>query len=229
MLSGGGIKSWSEEERPREKMLQRGPDALTDAELLGILIATGTRTKSALDLAREVLELSHKNLSELGRLSLTELQQVHGIGEAKAITICAALEIGKRRQISDVPDRTTVRESADAAKVLIPLMRDLNHEAFYVMYLNQANRVLKTEKIADGGMTMAIVDIRIVLKTALILNANQVIMAHNHPSGSLRPSEADKQLTRRVRDAAKLMDIRLIDHLIIAGSRFLSLADEGEL
>jgi DNA repair protein RadC len=229
MQEPGGIKSWMEDERPREKMWQRGAAALTDAELLAILIASGTREKSALDLAREVLELAHRNLLELGRISLPELQKVKGIGQARAITICAALEIGRRRQLAEAPDRQQITSSNDAAVILAPLLRDLNHEAFYVVYLNQSNRVLRTEKISDGGMTMALADIRIILKNALLYNANQVILSHNHPSGNRQASEADKALTRRVQEAAKLMDIRLVDHIIIAGSSYLSMADEGIL
>ena len=222
-----GIKTWSEEERPREKMLQRGAGALTDAELLAILISSGTQTKTALDLAREVLGLAHNNLFELGRISVGELQKVRGIGQARAITICAALEIGRRRQGNEGVDRTKITGSHDAAMILMPLLQDLNHEAFYVLYLNQSNKVIKAEKISDGGMTMAIADTRIILKNALLLNSNQIILAHNHPSGNKQPSEADKSLTERVKEAAKLMDIRLIDHVIIAGSSYLSFADEG--
>ncbi len=227
MQETGSIKNWAEDERPREKMLQRGAGALTDAELLAILISSGTKTKTALDLAREVLDLAHKNLLELGRISLKELQGIHGIGQARAITICAALEIGRRRQANDGPDRAKITGSRDAANILMPLLQDLNHEAFYVLYLNQSNKVIRAEKISDGGLTMAIADIRIILKNALLHNANQVILAHNHPSGNKQPSEADKALTARVKEAAKLMDIRLIDHIIIAGSSFLSMADEG--
>jgi len=221
------IKNWSEDERPREKVLQKGMSALTDAELLAILISSGTKEKSALDLAREILDLAHKNLLELGRLSVTELQKVKGIGEARAITICAALEIGRRRQIGEGIDRVKVVSSKDAAALVMPLLQDLNHEAFYVVYLNQANRFIRSEKIADGGMTAAVADTRIILKNALMFNSNSIILAHNHPSGNKTPSEADKVLTMKVKEAARIMDIRLMDHIIIAGSSYLSMADEG--
>jgi DNA repair protein RadC len=221
------IKNWSEDERPREKMMQKGASALTDAELLAILISSGTREKSALDLAREMLELAHKNLPELGRLNVQELQKIKGIGQARAITICAAMELGRRRQVSDGPDRTSINNSAAAAKIIVPHLQDLNHEVFYVLYLNQASRLLREEKISSGGLTATVADIRMVLKNCLLYNANQVIVAHNHPSGSKKPSDADRALTAKLKEAAALMDIKLVDHLIIAGQEYLSMADEG--
>jgi DNA repair protein RadC len=229
MNESKSIKNWSEDERPREKMLQKGAFALTDAELIAILISSGTKKKSALDLAREILELAHKNLLELGRLSLTELQKVNGIGEARAITICAALEIGRRRQINEGVDRVFIKSSKDAAGIVMPLLQDLNTEAFYVVYLNHSNKLIKSEKISEGGMTTAIADIRVILKNALLLNSNQIILAHNHPSGSKNASEADKVLTSRIKEAAKIMDIRLMDHIIIIGSTYISMADDGLL
>ena len=229
MIDSKSIKNWSEDERPREKMLQKGAMALTDAELLAILISSGTKEKSALDLGREILEIAHNNLLDLGRLSIAELKKVKGIGEARAITICAALEIGRRRQIQEAVDRAVITTSKDAANILMPLLQDLNHEAFYVVYLNQSNRFIRAEKVSDGGMTATIADIRIILKNALLFNSNQIILSHNHPSGNLKPSESDRLLTLKVRDAAKIMDIKLIDHIIIAGSNYVSLADEGIL
>jgi DNA repair protein RadC len=221
------IKNWSADDRPREKMLQRGPAALTDAELLAILISSGTKERSAIDLARDILGQAHNHLNELGKLSITELQKTKGIGEARAITIAAALEIGNRRQTNKALERPTLKSSADAAEIVIPLMRDLNHEVFYVLYLNQANRLIRSEEISSGGMTGTVADIRIILKNALLYNANQMIIAHNHPSGNLQPSTADKELTRKLKEAASFMDIKLLDHLIVAGVSFLSLSDEG--
>ncbi len=229
MKDSKSIKNWSEDERPREKMLHKGASALSDAELLAILISSGTKERSALDLAREMLELADKNLRDLGRLNILELQKIKGIGQARAVTICAALELGRRRQLTDGPDRTAVKNSAAAAKIIMPHLQDLNHEVFYVLYLNHASRLLKEEKISNGGMSATIVDIRIILKNCLLYNANQLLVAHNHPSGSKKPSEADRQLTARMREAATLMDIKLIDHLIIAGNEYLSMADEGLL
>lgn len=221
------IKNWSEDERPREKMLLKGAAALSDAELLAILISSGTKEKSALDLAREVLGLAQNNLHELGRLGVLELQKTKGIGEARAITIAAALELGRRRQMGEALQRTAITQSGDAAEIAIPLMRDLSHEVFCVFYLNQSNKILRYEIISSGGLTGTVADIRIMLKNALLQNANKLIIAHNHPSGNLQPSHADKELTRKLKEAAEYMDIKLLDHLIIAGTNYLSMADEG--
>lgn len=221
------IKTWSEDERPREKMLLKGAAALSDAELLAILISSGTKEKSALDLAREVLGLAQNNLHELGRLGVLELQKTKGIGEARAITIAAALELGRRRQMGEALQRTAITQSGDAAEIAIPLMRDLSHEVFCVFYLNQSNKILRYEIISSGGLTGTVADIRIMLKNALLQNANKLIIAHNHPSGNLQPSHADKELTRKLKEAAEYMDIKLLDHLIIAGTNYLSMADEG--
>lgn len=221
------IRNWSEDERPREKMLLKGAAALSDAELLAILISSGTKEKSALDLAREVLGLAQNNLHELGRLGVLELQKTKGIGEARAITIAAALELGRRRQMGEALQRTAITQSGDAAEIAIPLMRDLSHEVFCVFYLNQSNKILRYEIISSGGLTGTVADVRIMLKNALLQNANKLIIAHNHPSGNLQPSHADKELTRKLKEAAEYMDIKLLDHLIIAGTNYLSMADEG--
>jgi len=229
MNQSNSIKNWSEDERPREKMMQKGTTALTDAELLAILISSGTKEKSALDLARDILSLAHNNLHELGRLSVPELQKTKGIGEARAITIAAALELGRRRQMGEALQRAAITQSADAAEIAIPLMRDLNHEVFCVLYLNQANRVMRHEIISSGGLTGTVADIRIILKNAVLQNANKLIVAHNHPSGNLQPSHADKELTKKMKEAVEWMDIKLLDHLIVAGTNYLSMADEGIL
>lgn len=221
------IKNWAEDDRPREKMIHKGAAALSDAELLAILISSGTKEKSAIELARDVLALAHNNLHELGRISIAELRKVKGIGEARAITIAGALELGRRRQIQEGVQRPVIKQSADAADIVIPLLRDLNHEVFCVLYLNQASRLLRYEIVSSGGMTGTVADIRIILKNALLNNANQLIVSHNHPSGNLEPSAADKELTRKLREAASYMDIKLLDHLIVAGTSYLSLADDG--
>ncbi|MBS1773239.1 MAG: DNA repair protein RadC [Bacteroidetes bacterium] len=223
------IKNWNEDERPREKMLLKGAAALSDAELLAILISSGTKEKSALDLARDILGLAHNNLHELGRLTVPELQQTKGIGEARAITIAAALEIGRRRQMGEALQRNSVTQSKDAADIAIPLMRDLSHEVFCVFYLNQSNKILRHEIISSGGLTGTVADIRMMLKNAVLQNANKLIVAHNHPSGNLKPSHADIELTKKLKDAAEFMDIKLLDHLIVAGTNYLSMADEGML
>jgi len=227
MNPSNSIKNWAEDERPREKMLQKSAASLTDAELLAILISSGTKEKSALDLAREILALANNNLQQLGRLSVLELQKTKGIGEARAITIAAAMELGRRRQMSAGLERATITKSADAVEIVIPLLGDLNHEVFCVLYLNQANKVLRHEVISSGGLTGTVADIRIVLKNALLQNANQLIIAHNHPSGNNKVSAADKDLTKKLKEAAALMDIKLLDHLIVTGTTYLSFADEG--
>ncbi len=227
MQESKSIKNWSEDERPREKMQQKGAAALTDAELLAILISSGTRERSALDLARDILTLANNNLREIGRLNIQELKKIKGIGEARAITICAAMELGRRRQMSEGLERVAINKSSEAARIIMPLLQDLNHEMFCVLYLNQASKILKHEFISSGGLTATVVDIRIILKNCLLYNANQIIIAHNHPSGNKTPSEADKSLTLRLRQAAELMDIKLKDHIIIAGSEYLSMSDEG--
>ena len=229
MSEFSSIKNWVEDERPREKMLQKGASALTDAELLAILISSGTREKSALDLGRDILSLAHNNLMELGKLTIKDMQQTKGIGEARAITISAALELGRRRQMSEGLQRVAIKKSKDAADIALPLLQDLNYESFCVIYLNQASRVIRTELISSGGLTATVADIRMILKNALLNNASQLVVAHNHPSGSTKPSEQDKLLTARVKESAAMMDIKLIDHIIIAGSDYLSFADEGML
>jgi len=210
MNESNSIKNWSEEERPREKMLQKGAASL-----------------SAVDLARDVLALAHNNLRELGRLNVLELQKIKGIGEARAITICAAMELGRRRQVGEGLERLAVNSSAEAAYIVMPLLQDFNHEVFCVLYLNHANKVLKHELISSGGLTSTVADIRMILKNCLLYNANQIVIAHNHPSGNKNPSEADKKLTNKLLESAKLMDIKLIDHIIIAGNEYVSMVDEG--
>jgi DNA repair protein RadC len=227
MNESKSIKNWSEDERPREKMLQKGAAALSDAELLAILISSGTREKSALDLARDVLELAKSNLGELGRLNVLELQKIKGIGEARAITICSAMELGRRRQMGEGLERATIKKSHEAAEIMIPLMQDLNHEVFCVMYLNNKYKLLRQELLSSGGITQTVVDVRMILKNALLYNASHLIIAHNHPSGDKKPSDADKAITLNLRDAAEMMNIKLLDHLIIGGNSFLSMSDEG--
>lgn len=222
-----GIKSWAEDDRPREKLLLKGASALSDTELLAILISSGTPSKSAVDLARETLALAQNNLNQLGKLTLKDLQQTKGIGEARSITIAAAMELGRRRQIGTVIDRQKITSSAEAAELLLPLLQDYTHELFCVLYLNNAQLLIKHEFISSGGLTATVADIRMILKNALLLNAAKIIVAHNHPSGNKTPSDADKKLTKKLKDAAAQMDIELIDHIIVAGTDFTSFANEG--
>ncbi len=223
------IKNWLEDDKPREKMVQKGSAALTDAELLTILISVGTKDRSALDLAKDTLNLANNNLRELGRLDLKELQKINGIGPAKAITIAAAMELGRRRQMADSLERTQIRNTDDAVEVFMPLLQDLNHECFYVMYLTKATKVIKTELLSSGGLSSTVVDIRMILKNAILFNSPQIIIAHNHPAGTIKPSEQDLRITKRLKESAELMDIRLLDHIIIAGNKFLSMANDGYL
>jgi DNA repair protein RadC len=227
MSESKSIKNWAEDDRPREKMLQKGAASLSDAELIGILIASGNKERSAIGLARDIMDLAGNNLRELGRLSITELQKIKGIGEAKAITITAAMELGRRRQMSEGPERAAIKRSKDALPIIMPLLQDLNHEVFCVLYMNHSSKLLRHELVSSGGLTSTVADIRMILKNSLLYNASQILIAHNHPSGSKQPSQADIAITKKLDEAAALMDIKLLDHIIVAGHDYLSLADEG--
>ena len=221
------ITAWAEEDRPREKMLLKGKNALSDAELLAILLGSGTVGESAVALAQRILSEVDYNLHELGKRSVTELQRYKGVGEAKAIAIAAALEIGRRRQLSDLRERPRITGSRDAFQVIAPLLTDLHHEEFWVLMLNKANEVFARERLSTGGMAGTVVDVKILFKTALDARAAAVIAVHNHPSGNLQPSQADVDLTRRLRKAGELLDLPLLDHLIVSERGYYSFADEG--
>ena len=221
------IKSWSVDDRPREKLLQKGADSLSNSELLAILISNGSREKSAVELAREIMELSKNNLEALGRLSIRELQQIKGIGSAKAIIIAAALELGRRREGSSSAEKIFFRSSTDIAGFLKALLKDKSHEQFVAVYLNQSNKLLSHKIISTGGITGTVADPRIILKTALEEGATSIILSHNHPSGSLKPSIADEQLTQKIKQAAALMDIKILDHIIVSNEGYFSFADSG--
>jgi DNA repair protein RadC len=223
------IKNWARDDRPREKLLSKTPMALSDSELLAILINNGTKDKSAVDLAREVLVLGKNNLGELGRLPVKDLMQIKGIGEAKAIIIAAALELGRRRQASSFLEKPQVKNSSDIANYLQILLSDYQHEVFAVLFLNRANKVNHFEIISAGGMTGTVADPRIILKKALQEEAVNLILCHNHPSGSLKPSRADEELTFKIKEAAKFFDIKVLDHIIVSNEGFYSFADEGIL
>jgi len=223
------IKQWSKDERPREKLLTQGADSLSDSELLAILIRNGTRQKTALDLGREMLGLSKNNLVALGRLSVRELMKIKGIGEAKAIAIAAALELGRRRQSVLPLDKILVQSSGDVAGFLQAKLQDEQREVFAVLFLNRANKVNHFEIISEGGITGTVADPRVILKRALEESAVNLILCHNHPSGSLKPSRADEQLTSKIKDAARLLDIQVLDHIIVSERGYFSFADEGLL
>jgi DNA repair protein RadC len=223
------IKEWAKDDRPREKLLTKGAEALSDSELLAILINNGSKEKSAVELAKEILKLGKDNLVELGKLSLNDLMKIKGIGEAKAITIAAALELGRRRQGAAVLNKTVLRQSGDIARYLQTILKDYQHEVFAVLFLNQANKVNHFEIISEGGITGTVADPRIILKKALAENAVNIILCHNHPSGSLKPSRADEELTQKIKEAAKYLDITVMDHIIVSEAGYYSFADEGLL
>lgn len=223
------IKYWSADERPREKLQQHGPSVLSNSELLAILINSGTREKSAIELAREILELGRNNLNELGKLNLKDLQKIKGIGEAKAITIAAALELGRRRHTADEQSFTRFITSKDLANYLRTKYADHNHEVFVVLFMNHSNKLIKEEVISRGGITGTVADPVLILKNAILHESKALVLCHNHPSGNLRPSNADKTLTEKLKLSAALMDIRVLDHIIISDEGYFSFADEGIL
>lgn len=223
------IKSWAEDDRPREKLVAKGSVSLTDAELLAILIASGSRNESAVDLCKRILASVGNNLSELSKLSINDLMKFKGIGDAKAISIVAALELGKRRRLAEATQREAITCSRDAYDILLPLFEDLKHEEFWVLLLNRANKVVRKEKISTGGVAGTIVDNKIILKLALEALASGMVLAHNHPSGNLKPSQADINLTKQIKQAAQLLEVNLVDHLIVTDHGYYSFADEGML
>ncbi len=226
---GDSIKYWAEDDRPREKMLKRGNTALSDMELITILLQGGNGKKSAVDLAREIMTLGNNNLSQLGKLSVKDFQKIKGIGLAKSITLGAALELGRRRQLSEGILRKVVSSSKSAADILIPLMSDLVNERFCLLCLSASNALLHYEFVSSGGLSSTVVDVRVIMKTALQQMASKVIIAHNHPSGNLKPSSSDRAVTEKIKQAGSVLDIQLVDHIIIGDQQYLSFADEGLL
>lgn len=223
------IKKWAKDDRPREKLLGKNPSTLSDSELLAILIGNGNREKNAVELAKDVLRLGKNNLNELGKVTIQEMMKLKGIGKVKAITIIAALELGRRRQAALYLDKPIVKSSRDIANYLQALFRDLPHEVFAVAYLNQANRINHLEILSKGGITGTVADPRVILKKAILEDAVNLIICHNHPSGSLKPSRADQELTKKLKEAAKLFDISLFDHIIVSENGYFSFADAGIL
>jgi len=221
------IKQWAKDDRPREKMISLGAENLSDSELLAILIHNGTPKKSAVDLAKEVLQLSDTDLNELGKLSIKDLTKVKGIGEAKAITIAAALELGRRRQAGNILNKKFLTNSKDIGGYLQERYRDMDRELFGVVYMNIRNKILGIEILSEGGIASTIVDTRIILKKALEKTAVNLVLFHNHPSGNPNPSEQDKKITDKLRQAAKIMEMNVIDHIIVSESGYLSFADQG--
>ncbi|EJW97076.1 DNA repair protein RadC [gut metagenome] len=223
------INQWAEEDRPREKMMHLGATALSDAELLAILIGSGSADESAVDLMRKVMGDCHNSLGELGRLTIEELCRYKGIGPAKAVTILAAAELGRRRKEEPREERKTVVRSHDVYEYFYPLMCDLPTEECWVLLLNQALKVIDRVKIGTGGLTSTAVDVRCILREALLRRAVALMLCHNHPSGSLRPSKEDDRLTQQLAQSAQLMNIRLLDHVILTDGAYYSYADEGKI
>lgn len=223
------IKSWALDDRPREKLLAKGKNVLSDAELIAILIGSGNREESAVALSKRILQSVNGKINELAKLSVEKLTAFKGIGEAKAITIITALEFSKRRQLELVLEKPKVTSSKDVSNVMQPIIGDLEHEEFWVLFLNNSNKIVDKSQISKGGLTATIVDIRLVFKRALELASVGIIVCHNHPSGKLEPSNADKQLTKRIKEAGITLDIKLLDHLIITEKSYFSFADENLL
>ncbi len=224
------IREWSEDDRPREKMLRKGTSSLSDAELLAILIGSGNRDESAVELARRIMRECDDNINELARLTIADLcKKFKGIGEAKAISIMAALELGKRRKTSDFLERKQILSSRDLFEVFEPLLIDLVHEEFWIVFMNGANKVLSTHKLTQGGIQQTIVDVPLLLKMSLERLAQSIAVAHNHPSGQNKPSSEDENITRRIKQGCDAIGIRLLDHIIVARGKYYSFADEGKL
>ena len=223
------IKSWAEEDRPREKMLAKGKEALSNAELIAILIGSGNSKETAVDLSKRILHDNKDNLIELSRLTINDLMKYNGIGEAKAVTIAAALELGRRRRFSEALEKPSIKNSQVAYECFYAHLSDLDHEQFWIMLLNNANKVIKMEKVGVGGMTGTTADPKKIFKCALENNAASVMLCHNHPSGNIFPSNADKQITNNLVKAGQFLEIKILDHIIIGNDNYFSFADEGLL
>jgi DNA repair protein RadC len=223
------IKNWSQDDQPREKLRDKGKSALSDAELVAILIGSGSREESAVDLCKRILASVDHNLNALGKLSIKQLMEFKGIGEAKAITIAAAMELGRRRRLEDVVQLDKITSSRSVFDVMQPVLGELPHEEFWILYLNNSNKVIQKNQLSKGGITGTLVDVRLVLKSALEVGATSLILCHNHPSGTLKPSQADKDITQKLKTAAQSLDIKVLDHLIITEKTYFSFADDGIL
>ena len=221
------INQWAEDDRPREKFLLKGKSALSDSELLAILIGSGSRNESAVQLCQRILASSENNLNTLGKMSISQLMQFKGIGEAKAISIAAALELGRRRREEDAIELKKITSSKAVFDIMQPVIGELPHEEFWVLYLNNSNKVIYKAQLSKGGITGTVVDIRIIFKMAFEQNATGLILSHNHPSGKLIASEADLKITKRIKEAGQTLEIQVLDHLIITENGYLSFQDEG--
>jgi DNA repair protein RadC len=224
---GKSIKDWAVEDRPREKLMTHGIQSLSTSELIAILIGSGIKNQSAVELARKILGSAANDLDQLGRFSVSDFMKVKGIGKARAIAIVSALELGRRRKLSESADRQKITSSGDVYEILYQHLADLSHEEFWILLLNRSNKIIEKRKISQGGISGTVTDIRMILKFAIEALASSIILCHNHPSGNLQPSEADIQVTRKLKESSALMDINLLDHIIIAGKQYFSFADEN--
>ncbi len=223
------IKNWALEDRPREKLLNHGTQSLSDAELLAILLGSGTRNSTAVDLARQILDSSGNNLHQLGKAGISELKQIKGIGSAKALMLMAVFELGRRRSQTDTTEKTKITSSKDVFNLFHPILGDLPHEEFWILILNRSNQVIDKVRISQGGISGTVIDTRLILRNAIEKLASGLVLCHNHPSGNTQPSEPDKKITEKIQSAANFMEINLLDHIIIADKHFFSFADEGIL
>ena len=221
------ITNWSEDDKPREKLMLKGKSALSDAELIAILIGSGSRNESAVDLSKRILSSVNNNLNALGKLSISQLINFKGIGEAKAISIISALELGRRRRVEEAVELTKITSSKTIFEMMQPIIGELPHEEFWIVYLNNSNKVISKSQLSKGGITGTLVDVRLVFKMALEMGATGLILCHNHPSGTLIPSDADKQITRKLKLAGDSLEIKVLDHLIITEINYFSFVDEG--
>ena len=223
------IKEWSLEDRPREKLLAKGISSLSDSELIAIIIGSGTKDESAVQLSKRILSSVQHNLNELGKLSIDDLQKHKGIGEAKAIGIIAALELGRRRKLTESINREKITSSQDIFQIFHPVLADLPHEEFWILLLNRSNKIVDRQKISQGGISGTVTDVRLMMKAALEKLASSIVLIHNHPSGNTKPSDADIAITQKVKESGKLMDITLLDHIVVTDGGYFSFADEGLL
>ena len=220
------IRDWSDDDKPREKLMKKGKDALSDAELLAILIGSGSRNESAVALSQRILA-NAKNLNALGKMSISQLLKFKGIGEAKAVSIVAALELGRRQRAEDVLTLKRITSSKAVFEIMQPIIGELPHEEFWVLFLNNSNKVISKSQLSKGGIAGTVVDMRLIFKLALENGATGLILCHNHPSGDLKPSNADKQITKKIKEAGEILDVKVLDHLIITESKYYSFVDEG--
>lgn len=223
------IKNWAEDDRPREKMMKHGINSLSNAELVAILFRTGTRNESAIEISRKLLDLANNSLNNLAKFNLKDICTIKGIGKAKAISLLTAVELGKRRKSEKVIERKKIKSSKDVFEIFNALIGDLPYEEFWILLLSRSNSIIDRQKISQGGISGTVTDVRIILKLALDKMASSVILCHNHPSGNMNPSEQDVSITQKLKDAGKLMDINVTDHIIITDSNYYSFADSGTL